>query len=144
MKVKVGSLRGRPAKPPADLAQVEVIASLGLTDTEIAIILGISERTLNYWKKNPEFLQSIKRGKIKADFKVNQSLYHKAIGHKAVDKDGNQIDVPGETAAMIFWLKNRQPDRWRDKQAGESSDKPIYYKIVYDENPTPPSGEGTQ
>lgn len=121
MKVKVAKLRGQPAKPPADLSQVEVTASLGLTDAEIAIILGISERTLNYWKKNPEFLQSLKRGKLKADLKVTQSLYHKAIGYKAVDKHGNQIDVPGDTTAMIFWLKNRQPDRWRDQQQQEHS-----------------------
>lgn len=107
MKVKVVKLRGRPAKPPADLSQVEVIASLGLTDTEIAIILGISERTLNYWKKNPEFLQSLKRGKLKADFQIAKSLYEKAKG--------------GDTTAMIFWLKNRQPDRWRDRQQQEHS-----------------------
>jgi hypothetical protein len=107
MKVKVVKLRGRPAKPGADLSQVEVIASLGLIDDEIAIILGISPRTLNYWKKNVEFLQSLKRGKLKADFQIAKSLYEKAKG--------------GDTTAMIFWLKNRQPDRWRDRQQQEHS-----------------------
>jgi transcriptional regulator with XRE-family HTH domain len=102
MKVQVAKL-GRPVKSDQiSLEQVEVIASLGLTDDEIAIILGISERTLNYWKKsNPEFLQSLKRGKLKADFQIAKSLYVKAL--------------LGDTTAMIFWLKNRQPDRWRDR-----------------------------
>jgi hypothetical protein len=129
MKVKVAKLRGRPAKPSAELSQVEVIASLGLTDAEIAVVLRVSERTLNYWKKDTEFLQSLKRGKIKADFKVTQSLYQKAIGYKAVDKHGNQIDVPGDTTAMIFWLKNRQPDRWRDKH---ELDVPGVEKALYE------------
>jgi len=93
---------GRPAKLPAvDLTQVEIIASLGLTDEEIAVVLGISPRTLNYWKKNPDFLQSLKRGKLKADFQIIKSLYEKAKG--------------GDVTAMIFWLKNRQSDRWRDR-----------------------------
>jgi hypothetical protein len=119
MKVKVAKLRGRPALPGADLSQVEVIASLGLTDMEIALILGISERTLNYWKKNDEFLQSLKRGKTKADFQIAKSLYEKAKGYQVVDKNGKTINVPGDTTAMIFWLKNRQPDRWRDRQQHE-------------------------
>ena len=103
MKVKVAKL-GRPVKElPVHLDQVEVVASLGLVDEEIAIVLGISPRTLNYWKKsNPDFLQSLKRGKLKADFQVTKSLYEKAKS--------------GDTGAIIFWLKNRRPDLWRDKQ----------------------------
>jgi hypothetical protein len=105
MKVPVAKL-GRPTKAPGvNLEQVEIIASLGLTDEEIAVILGISTRTLNYWKKSPEFLQSLKRGKLKADFQIAKSLYEKA---KA-----------GDTTAMIFWLKNRRPDLWRDKREVE-------------------------
>ncbi len=88
-----------------NLEQVENIASLGLTDEEIAIILGISPRTLYYWKKNPVFLQALKRGKLKADAQITKSLYEKAKN--------------GDTTAMIFWLKNRRPDLWRDKREVE-------------------------
>ena len=91
-----------------NLEKVAVIASMGLTDEEIAIILDISPRTLNYWKRtNPGFLQSLKRGKLKADFQITQSLYQKAKN--------------GDTTAQIFWLKNRRPDLWREKSQLEFS-----------------------
>jgi hypothetical protein len=102
MKVKVVKLNQRVRLEDINLEQVEIIASLGMTDEEIAVILGISPRTLNYWKKTPVFLQSLKRGKLKADFQITKSLYEKAKG--------------GDTTAMIFWLKNRRPDLWRDRQ----------------------------
>jgi len=100
--------RGRPPKyDKVDLSLVQSLASLGLIDKEIAIILDISERTLNYYKKKPEFLQSIKKGKLKADIQITKSLYNKAKG--------------GDTTAIIFWLKNRLPSIWRDKQDIEHS-----------------------
>ena len=107
MKVKTVKLKSRVKIEDINLEQVEIIASLGLTDEEIAVILGISSRTLNYWKKNPSFLQALKRGKLKADFQITKSLYDKA---KA-----------GDTTAIIFWLKNRRPDLWRDRQQVEHS-----------------------
>ncbi|MEN6312455.1 MAG: hypothetical protein ABFD80_13075 [Acidobacteriota bacterium] len=106
MKVKIARLKATPKADQVNLEKVEVIASMGLTDEEIAIILEISPRTLNYWKKkNPDFLQSLKRGKLKADFQITQSLYQKAKN--------------GDTTAMIFWLKNRQPEKWREKSQVE-------------------------
>jgi hypothetical protein len=101
MKVKVAKLNHPFRMDQLNLEKVEVVASMGLIDEQIAVILDISPRTLNYWKKQPAFLQSLKRGKLKADFQITQSLYQKA---KA-----------GDTTAMIFWLKNRQPETWRDR-----------------------------
>lgn len=106
-----------------DLSQVEVIASLGHTDEEIAVLLHVKPRTINYWKKNKEFLQSLKRGKLKADFQVTKSLYNKATGRRVVvTKDARGIAheetiyVEPDTTAAIFWLKNRRPDLWRDSK----------------------------
>jgi hypothetical protein len=107
MKVKVAKLNHPFKMDQLNLEKVEVVASMGLIDEQIAVILDISPRTLNYWKKRPAFLQSLKRGKLKADFQITQSLYQKA---KA-----------GDTTAMIFWLKNRQPEKWREKTQIEHS-----------------------
>ncbi len=106
-------------KRKIDLEQIEAMASLGLTDEEIAVVLGISPRTLYYWKKNPEFLQALKRGKLKADFHVIKKLYENAKN--------------GDNTAIIFWLKNRRPDRWRDRKeiSGEINEK-VKLSFEYD------------
>lgn len=104
---------------------------LGATDEEMATFLDVSKRTFNYWKKrHPSFLHSIKKGKTEADAKVSQSLYHRAIGYshkdtyfstyqgKIISEDIIKYYPPDPTAA-IFWLKNRQPDKWRDVKAVE-------------------------
>jgi len=83
--------------------QVVKLCLLGSTDEEIADFFNVCVATINNWKiSHPQFLESIKEGKQKADSDVAQSLYNKAIG--------------GDTIAAQFWLKNRKPDKWRDKQ----------------------------
>jgi hypothetical protein len=113
-----------------DLQQVERIAGLGLIDTEIAQILGISEQTLNTYKKKPEFLEALKRGKLKVDEKVIESLYNRAIGYdnpnavKIFMPAGAKSPVyakytehyPPDVTAQIFWLKNRRKQDWRDRE----------------------------
>ena len=102
--------RGRPKKlDNIDLAEVEKLAALGLTDEEISSWLGICRKTLHSYKKQEdEFLHTIKRGKEKADANVVRSLYKRAT-------EGN------DTTAMIFWLKNRRAKDWREKQEIEHS-----------------------
>lgn len=74
----------------------------GLTDKQIAKNIGISEQTLNVWKKSyPSLSESLKKGKEVVDYEVQNALYKNAI--------------EGDTTAQIFWLKNRQPDKWRNK-----------------------------
>jgi len=115
--------RGRPSKyEKINLKQVESLASLGLTDEEIALVLGISRSTLSYYKKKPEFLDTLldtlKKGKTKADVQIVKSLYDKAKS--------------GDTTAMIFWLKNRQSDKWKDRHAsvGINTDGDVTINII--------------
>ncbi len=114
---------------------VWALAVEGKTDEQIADILGITVRTFHRWKKKySSLLDSLKEGKSVADAKVTKSLYNRAVGnivikHKKIivemDEDGNQKPakvettedpIPPDTTAAIFWLKNRRPDIWRDRQ----------------------------
>lgn len=119
---------GRPTKfSPDIIRKAEKLAMLGLTDKQMAAALDICERTLNGWKKeHPEFLQSLKAGKDMADAEVAASLFQRACGysHKAVKMfvAGGKViaqeyieHYPPDTVACIFWLKNRQPELWREK-----------------------------
>lgn len=107
----------------------ENYALLGATDKEMADLFSVTERTLNQWKKDyPEFLQSLKKGKNIADANVASRLYNRAIGYnckatKFAATEGKITDskeyiehYPPDTTAAIFWLKNRQPEKWRDKK----------------------------
>ena len=102
---------------------------LGATDKKLAEFFEVCEATINNWKNNfPSFLESIKRGKVVADGEVASSLFKRATGyvhketkvatHEGQITDSKEFDkhyAPDPTAA-IFWLKNRQPAQWRDKQ----------------------------
>ena len=120
---------GRPSKyKPEFDGQAVKLCKLGATDRELAEFFGVSESTLNLWKSDyPTFSESLKRGKDESDARVEQSLYRRALGysHDAVKilmtKDGDVYreeyveHYPPDTVACIFWLKNRQPEQWRDK-----------------------------
>jgi len=109
-------------------AQAYKLCLLGTTDVELARFFDISERTLNLWKKkHPEFMQSLRDGKESADSKVADRLLERAMGyeHPEVHISNYMGEVtltpitkkyPPDTAAAIFWLKNRQGAKWRDRQ----------------------------
>jgi hypothetical protein len=123
---------GRPTKydPALHIPLAEAWASVGLTEIQIAEKLGISKSTLTNWKRdNPEFLASLKKGKELPDDLVEASLFARATGYnfKAVKifMPANAHapvyapyveHCPPDTTAQIFWLKNRRPAAWRDKQ----------------------------
>lgn len=125
----VVSNAGRPTDYKVEFnRQAEKLCLLGSTDKDMADFFDVSESTINLWKqKHPEFSESIKRGKISADANVASRLYKRAIGYehdedKIFNNNGEPLIVPTtkhvqpDTTAAIFWLKNRQPKMWRDKQ----------------------------
>lgn len=103
----------------------------GKTDRQIAEIIGVSPRTLDYWKKSDEnFLQTISDIKDLPDKFIEATLFQKALGYshkeeKVFCSEGQIVtyettkQYPPDSASMIFWLKNRQPDRWRERQESE-------------------------
>lgn len=125
---------GRPTKyKPEYKEQAYKLCLLGATDADIANFFDISEATLNNWKiEHPDFLESIKNGKVHADATVAESLYKRANGYEHEDVDIKMYEgqiiktklikhYPPDTTAGIFWLKNRRPKEWRDKQEVEHS-----------------------
>lgn len=106
------------------LDEIQGWAMSGLTDEQIAMNLDIGTSTLHeYKKKYPEFLDSIKKGKDIADAQVVNALFKTATGFSYYEETTNAVgDVVSvqkyakpNTTAQIFWLKNRQSDKWRDK-----------------------------
>ena len=98
--------------------------------------MGICPATLYNWKeRHLEISEALKRGKEVVDYQVEQALLKKALGmtvretRKEVDANGKKRvieivrEVPPDTVAQIFWLKNRKPDKWRNNpDAPEGAD----------------------
>jgi hypothetical protein len=125
-----GRLKGRPASFKPEYAEkAKKLCELGATDVEMADFFEVSARTLYRWLiKYPEFCQALKAGKESADERVERSLYHRATGYtydavkifmpagaKEPVYAKYREHVPPDTTAMIFWLKNRRSEDWRDK-----------------------------
>lgn len=129
MKKKTEHKGGRPPKFKADFCrQARFLCELGAIDDQLADFFNVTRVTIGRWKKShPEFCCALKEGKSVADQSVEKALYQKATGYrisstKSTTRDGKIIDstecereLPPDTTACIFWLKNRRPDRWRDK-----------------------------
>ena len=124
-----------------NLLRVEEWAKNGLTHEDIAHNIGINVATLYDWRnKYPEIDNALKKGKEVADILVENALYKRAIGYTYeetiteiteipyIDKNGKQAikkekhikkvekTALPDTTAQIFWLKNRKPTVWRDRQ----------------------------
>jgi hypothetical protein len=132
---------GRPSSFSDHLVEnLLELAKTGATDEQLAAAANVSVATLNNWKgRHPSFLEALKKAKDVADLLVEASLYKRATGysHKAVKffchmgvviAEEYEEHYPPDTVACIFWLKNRSPERWRDKvqheHTGDES-KPI-------------------
>lgn len=112
------------------LLLIEGWARDGLTDEQIAENIGIKRQTIYDWKKRfPDISDALKKGKEVIDRQVENALLKAALGYEyeedGMTKDGHvrslkRIAHPN-TTALIFWLKNRKPKQWRDKQDIEHS-----------------------
>lgn len=117
---------------PDGLLRVKGWARDGLTDEQISHNMGIDERTLTRWKtKHPSILSALKEGKVPVDIEVENALLKRALGFEYVETTTEIHDMPDgtqrkhikkttkmvvpDTAAAFIWLKNRRPDKWRDK-----------------------------
>ena len=124
----------RPTRYRKEFAlQAEKLCKLGAIDDELADFFEVNVATIQRWKKShPEFCDSIKKGKELADAEVADKLYQRATGYKHDDVHVSNYqgeitltpiikEYAPDTTAAIFWLKNRQRDKWRDKQEVHTS-----------------------
>jgi len=112
---------------------VKAIAMQGTTDDEMALMFGLSPKTVEAWRKYyPSFDKALEEGRTVADLKVIQALHQTAVGsirkkdvlvkirtgHGAgefsEDVEIHTIteEIPPETNAIKMWLQNRDPKRW--------------------------------
>lgn len=127
-------MAGRPTDYKEEYdGQARKLCLLGATDAEMADFFGVVESTINLWKlEHPTFSESIKEGKRLADSNVADRLYQRAMGFehdseeiKVIGAEVQRVPIrkiyPPDTVAAIFWLKNRQKDKWRDKTEQENT-----------------------
>lgn len=123
------------------LLRVQGWARDGLTDEQIARNMGVAYSTFRDWiGKFSALSASLKKGKAPVDYEVENALYKRATGYtvklkkpikvkttKRITGKGEVTEerieyadeeqyIPPDTTAQIFWLKNRRPDKWRDKR----------------------------
>jgi hypothetical protein len=99
--------RGRKKKldklTSEDYKNITAWAGDGLSESQIAVLLGCSLSTIAREKRvNDKFDTAIKKGRYKAVQLVANKVFQNAMDGK-------------ETSA-IFFLKNRAPDQWADRQ----------------------------
>ena len=128
-KRRKGRKRGPKTKwGKIDPVKVAALAGkLGASRTELAAALNVTPQTLRNWEKeNRKLFCALENAKAQKDNQVVQSLFERATGyrHKSVKimvVNGKVAKVPytehyaPDTAAAVFWLKNRAGDKWRDK-----------------------------
>lgn len=111
------------------LLQLESWARDGLTDEQIAENIGISRSTLSEWKNRfSDIANTLKKGKAVVDIQVENALLKRALGYSSTEIIRERVDgqleitkevtkeIPPDVTAQIFWLKNRKPEAWREKQ----------------------------
>jgi len=136
---------GAPIKyRPEYCEQVKKLVMLGAIDTDIAAFFNVSLQTLYSWKNNyPEFLDAQTSSKENYDRRITRSLAEKAQGYKCLESKvfniGGELVIkdvikqyPPDTTACIFWLKNRQPNEWRDVQERAITVNPGEERVVDD------------
>lgn len=140
---------------PDNLTQIEGWAREGLTREQIAHNIGINVKTLWEWEsKYDPISNALKRGMAPVDIEVENMLLKRAMGYtytetteevytydeidtktgkpKVKEKHVKRVtkEIPPDTTAQIFWLKNRRPDLWRDRHENDVSIKNVSFDAL--------------
>lgn len=120
---------GPPLKmTPQAIKKLMKLARMGLSNAQLAAALDIDVTTLDVWrKKSAKFKSDLKEAKTFADEQIKASLFQRACGYthpeeRIFNERGRIIranttkQYPPDTEAIKFWLTNRQPEEWSNKQ----------------------------
>jgi hypothetical protein len=127
-------------KTPEGLLMLQGWARDGLSDFQIAKNIGIHVATLYDWKnKYVEIDEAIKKGKAPVDYEIENALYKAAKGYTVtlrkpvkvriekqkqgegkiveehIEYTDEEVHIPPNVTAQIYWLKNRRTKHWRDR-----------------------------
>ena len=135
---------GRPTKYKPEYVNIVYHACRegGFSDKRLCALLDVAESTLNLWKqKYPDFYEAMVKGKDEFDTGVaEKALLKRVKGYSFTevtreplivkDLDGSKVladaklsvtkkvrkHVPPNPTSIVFFLKNRAPQRWKDQQ----------------------------
>lgn len=110
------------------LRMAQACGRAAMTNFEAAEYFGVTVHTFGEWlAKDPELAMCFRINKTLADERVENALYHRALGYSMraeevkLNPDGTVVraevikHIPPDVGAAVFWLKNRQPHLWKDK-----------------------------
>lgn len=112
------------------LEEIKAWCRDGATDEIICGKLGVGVSNFNRYKKeHKELSDALRENKNIVDSKVVNALLRNALGYEyeevktivkkvngkdSIEKEITKKVVPGDTKAQMFWLKNRDPENWKN------------------------------
>jgi hypothetical protein len=152
-KAKPDDVKGRPSNYKKEYANLALqLCLLGATDAILAEEFEVTEQTINNWKKRYEsFALALRSGKRRADAQVAHGMFKRALGYEAeewresLDKDGDTANlrslkhIPGDVSAQMKWLKNRNPENWKETISADVSG--TGFNLIIHEELKPPKEE---
>lgn len=122
------------------------------TEKELCKILRISTQTLHMWKQDYEFMTILRENRETANEPVELSAFKRSVGYDYWEEEHERIfnkknkkwemvcvkrrlkHMPADTGAMIFYLSNRLPKKWkRSMNSQEGNERPpaVYVMPVF-------------
>ena len=90
-----------------DHNEIERLAGMGLNERQICASLGINPSTLTRKKHIKSIKHALEKGRASAIAQVSSQLFNNAM--------------EGKETSAIFFLKNRDPDNWKDRNILETN-----------------------
>lgn len=132
---------------PENLILIQGWRRDGLSDGQVAHNMGISRATLHQWlKDHSAIFDAYKKGEAVSSYEVENALYKSATGYDVTETeqeettfpDGTVVTkkrarkrhIPPSVGAICFILKNRLPDKWRDRQVIEQQSDGLLAQLI--------------